>query len=71
MRSLFVLAAGTVAVLSTASGPVHAGAPGQQTATGAPTPQRTLLDRYCVTCHNARLQTAGLALDRVDLARWR
>ena len=26
-----------------------------------------LLDRYCVTCHNARLQTAGLALDTVDL----
>ena len=67
MRSLFVLAAGTVAVLSTASGPVHAGAPGQQTATGAPTPQRTLLDRYCVTCHNQRLRIAELTLDDVDV----
>ncbi len=28
---------------------------------------RSLLDRYCVTCHNERLQTAGLTLDRVDL----
>ena len=29
---------------------------------------RALLDRYCVTCHNERLQTANLMLDRVDLA---
>jgi mono/diheme cytochrome c family protein len=26
-------------------------------------PQRMLLDQYCVTCHNQRLQTAGLRLD--------
>ena len=30
--------------------------------------QRALLDRYCVTCHNERLETGGLALDRLDLA---
>ena len=30
---------------------------------------RALLDRYCVTCHNDRLQTAGLALDAVDFER--
>ena len=35
----------------------------------AASPSRALLDRYCVTCHNERLQTAGLALDRVDLAQ--
>ena len=29
---------------------------------------RALLDRYCVTCHNERLRTAGLTLDTVDLA---
>jgi hypothetical protein len=28
---------------------------------------RALLDRYCVTCHNERLLTGGLALDTVDL----
>ena len=28
---------------------------------------RTLLDRYCVTCHNERLRTADLALDRTPL----
>ena len=30
---------------------------------------RALLDRYCVSCHNSRLRTAGLALDTVDVAR--
>ena len=30
---------------------------------------RTLLDRYCATCHNQRLETAGLALDTMDLSR--
>ena len=32
-------------------------------------PVRTVLNRYCVTCHNRRLQTAGLALDTMDPAR--
>ena len=30
--------------------------------------QRRLLDRYCVTCHNERLKTAGLMLNQVDVA---
>ena len=30
-------------------------------------PARALFDQYCVTCHNAQLQTAGLSLDQVDL----
>ena len=32
-------------------------------------PQRAFLDRYCVTCHNERLKTAGLVLDTVDLGQ--
>ena len=32
-------------------------------------PSRALLDRYCVTCHNERLQTAGVMFDRVDINR--
>ncbi len=28
---------------------------------------RALLDRYCVTCHNKRTRTAGLALDTTDI----
>ena len=31
--------------------------------------QRALLDQYCVTCHNARLKTANLLLDQLDLSR--
>src|SRR5580704_8037293 len=30
--------------------------------------QRALLDQYCVTCHNQKLKTGGLMLDRMDLA---
>ena len=30
--------------------------------------QRALLNRYCVTCHNQRLKTAGLTLDDIDVA---
>ncbi|MYI74115.1 MAG: DUF1587 domain-containing protein, partial [Acidobacteria bacterium] len=42
-----------------------------QSAASAPSdaPSRALLDRYCVTCHNERLRTADLLLDRVDLDR--
>jgi mono/diheme cytochrome c family protein len=32
----------------------------------APAP-RAVLDKYCVTCHNERLRTGGLALDRLDI----
>jgi len=32
-------------------------------------PSRALLDRYCVTCHNDRLRTGNLMLDRVDLGQ--
>jgi mono/diheme cytochrome c family protein len=29
-------------------------------------PARELVSKYCVSCHNQKLKTAGLALDRVD-----
>jgi mono/diheme cytochrome c family protein len=35
----------------------------------APVPARALLDTYCVTCHNQRTKTAGLAFDTLDLAK--
>jgi mono/diheme cytochrome c family protein len=43
----------------------------QQTpvAATAAVPHRALLDQYCVTCHNDRAKTAGLALDKMDLTR--
>ena len=56
-----------------AAGPHPEGAGAAQTqpssvATPSAAPQRALLDRYCVTCHNQRLQTGGLALDTMDVA---
>jgi mono/diheme cytochrome c family protein len=33
----------------------------------APDPHRELISKYCVTCHNTRLKTGGLALDGLDL----
>ena len=31
--------------------------------------QRAVLDQYCVVCHNEKLKTANLLLDKLDLAR--
>jgi hypothetical protein len=49
---------------------VHAGAPSLAQAANArpvsPNPARDLVTRYCVTCHNDRLKTAGLSLDKAD-----
>jgi hypothetical protein len=33
-----------------------------------PSPPRAVLDQYCISCHNQRLKTAGLALDTIDIA---
>jgi len=69
---------GLAACVALASDPLQAigpqartGVPRQASDKAAPSTssQRALLDRYCVGCHNDRLKTAGLALDRVDLSR--
>ena len=31
--------------------------------------RQAVLDKYCVTCHNSRLRTAGLALDTFDVTK--
>src|SRR4030095_2907866 len=31
--------------------------------------QKAFIDQYCVTCHNQRTKTAGLALDSLDLTK--
>jgi hypothetical protein len=33
----------------------------------SPAAERALLDKYCVTCHNQKLKTAGLMLDKADV----
>src|SRR5262245_33694704 len=52
-----------VAPSAQAQAPLAVGSSNQQAEDGA------LLKRYCVGCHNERLKTAGLMLDRMDLAR--
>jgi len=41
----------------------------QQRADAATGPSREVIDRYCVTCHNEKLKTAGLMLDTVDFGQ--
>ena len=39
-----------------------------QTAASTDGEYEPVVQRYCITCHNARLRTANLALDKLDLA---
>ena len=67
MKKLLFLT-GVVVILVTlgyrpATGQSQKAAPGAALA-----PPRALLDQYCVTCHNSKTRTGGLALDAVDPA---
>jgi mono/diheme cytochrome c family protein len=42
-------------------------APSPQSADVPSAPSREIFDRYCVSCHNQRMKTAGLLLDQVQL----
>jgi hypothetical protein len=39
----------------------------QETPPPGAVPLRAVLDKYCVTCHNEKLKTAGLLLDKMDV----
>ncbi len=56
------LGAGSAPSAQTAGGGQASTAAAQSTAS-----QRALIDRYCVTCHNAKRLSAGLALDQLDI----
>ena len=65
---VYVVAA-CLALVSGAVGPATLAATRQPAAGGA-TPasqQRAVLDQYCVSCHNDRLETGGLTLEGIDL----
>ncbi len=70
-RRLWFCAAALWAV-SAAWGVMHAAAP--QSATATPQPARAVsveqqtIARYCVGCHNDRLKTSGLSLEKADAA---
>ena len=63
---LAVVVCGFVAAFSSAASQA-ANASAQSAASSTPD-TRAMLDTYCVTCHNERTRTAGLALDTVDAA---
>jgi hypothetical protein len=55
-----------LAVIRVAAAPHQVAA--REPAPAAALSQRAVLDRYCVTCHNARAKTGGLVLENIDLA---
>ena len=57
--------ASKLGLLVAAASLLTAAPPQQQTAAN---PNRALLDRYCVGCHNQRLKTAKLEMDVMDIA---
>lgn len=71
--SLVFLAAATSNVLADRSAPRQASAPAAATSSTPPSPtvvpDRQLIQKYCVTCHNARAKTGGLVLEGLDPAQ--
>src|SRR5688572_3428076 len=63
---LSVVVCGYAAAVSSVASPQAAAQPPAAASAGRAT--RAMLDTYCVTCHNQRIKTAGLALDTVDAA---
>jgi hypothetical protein len=47
---------------------IGSGIAAQSVPATSPSP-RAVLDRYCITCHNEKLHTGGLALDALDAAK--
>src|SRR5215203_6306468 len=75
VATLFLAVAWLALVASSvriSAGPKDAGAEVQTAPAGQPAavsaPPQALFATYCITCHNQRLRTAGLALDTVDVA---
>src|SRR5580658_3964859 len=65
MRNLLFAAAFAAGALLAA--PQQAVKPAPAAVSPSANPNRALVDRYCVTCHNQKLRTAKLAFDLADL----
>ncbi len=71
---LWILAIASVETQTPRTTPARADAPGApfDAAQGRPfdvAQGKQVVDKYCVTCHNARLTTGGLALDGLDITQ--
>ena len=67
--SLTVLVGGSFVVVFVSTARISARQTRPASSSAAPPATREVLDQYCVGCHNARLLTAGVALDSVDATR--
>ncbi len=68
LRTVTACAAGFVVAAVAGYAPSSATAAQESGAAAGGTAQvRAVLDRYCVTCHNGQLRTAGLTLDAMDV----
>src|ERR1700674_3978783 len=70
LRGLRSLLLGWIVVALAALGYSQASRPQLNTSASNPSvsAQREFLNQYCVSCHNERAKTAGLLLDKMDLA---
>jgi cytochrome c551/c552 len=64
----WVVAATLLAASTASAQPVPAPGPGAAAAPAAPASFQPVVNRYCVPCHNARLKTGGLVLEKLDMA---
>ena len=70
VRRDLLIQSGLGVALVAAAGCMQAAPPQPAPAANPPaaTAHRAVLDKYCVTCHNERLKTAGLTLEKTDLS---
>src|SRR5688572_15000562 len=70
MKRSWIAAAGAAVLLASGSQALRAGQATQTTTAtaSAQSTQQEILNQYCITCHNQRARTAGLALDTLNLA---
>jgi hypothetical protein len=67
-KAVSLLIAAWIAALPLTAAGLQASAPHQRESGTAPgAAERQLLNRYCVSCHNQKLKTAGLLLDSADV----
>ena len=64
-----IVALGVFAALTHPSAAHATGQTSESAPAAAPDQYRTLLDRYCVSCHSDRLRTANLSLETFDVAQ--
>ena len=72
-KGVWVLLVAWIVVLATAAGQGQGSAQGQGVSSAQEGPtqgsaQGALINQYCVTCHNQRAKTGGLALDTMSLS---